>query len=182
MNSVTNGKSGAIQVQVMDAKKCFDKLWLQSCINALHEAGITNDYLNLLYIENKKAQIAVKINNKLSTRILVRDVVMQSSVWGSLKCTTTMDKVNKIAMQDKSLQYKSNVDPNIPIGVLGMVDDTLGPRLGVSKCGCNKEKRSSEFICRNTKTHSFKGQKCCTTCGKRKALCCTLSNLKSSQA
>ena len=40
------------------------KFTTQSCINALHEAGITNNYLNLLYIENKKAHIAVKINNK----------------------------------------------------------------------------------------------------------------------
>ena len=109
----------------MDAEKCFDKLWLQSCINSLYEAGITNDYLNLLYIENKNAQIAVKINNKLSSRISVKSVVMQGSVWGTLKCTTTMDKMNKIAMADKSLQYNYKGDSNIPIGVLGMVDDTL---------------------------------------------------------
>ena len=41
-------------------------------------------------------------------RINVKDVFMQGSVWGSLKG-----------------------DPNIAIGVLGMVDDTLG----VSECG-----------------------------------------------
>ena len=52
INSVTNGTSKPIQVQVMDAEKCFDKLWLQACINALYEAGINNDYLNLLYIKN----------------------------------------------------------------------------------------------------------------------------------
>ena len=84
----------------------------------MQQAGITDDYLNLLYIENKKAHIAVKINNKLSARILVRNVVMQGSVWGTLKCTTTMDKLNKIALQDESLHYKYKGDPNIPIGVL----------------------------------------------------------------
>ena len=91
INSVKHGESGPIQVQVMDAEKCFDKLWLQSCINALYEAGITNDHLNMLYIENRNAQIAVKINDKLSSRISVQDVIMQGSVWGSLKCTNTMD-------------------------------------------------------------------------------------------
>ena len=115
----------------MDVIKCFDKLWLQACVNSLYEAGINNDLLNLLYIENKNAQIAVKINNKLSTRISVKYVVMQGSVWGSLKCTSTMDKLNQIAMSDKTLQYLYKGDQNIPIGVLGMVDDTLG----VSKCG-----------------------------------------------
>ena len=159
MNSVTNGKSGAIQVQVMDAEKCVDKLWLQSCINALHEAGINNDYLNLLYLENKKAQIAVKIDNKLSTRILLRDVVMQGSVWGTLKCTTTIDKLNKIAMQDESLQYKYKGDPTIPIGVLGMVDDTLG----VSKCG-------KDAIRKNAVLNSF-AETQRLTLSKEKVLC-----------
>ena len=51
-NSVSNGNSPPIQIQVMDAIKCFDKLWLQACINSLYEAGLTNDQLNLLYIEN----------------------------------------------------------------------------------------------------------------------------------
>ena len=102
-NSVICGKSAPIQVEVMDAIKCFDKLWLQACVNSLYEAGINNDLLNLLYIENKNAQIAVKINNKLSTIISVKDVVMQGSVWVSL--------------------YRG--DTNIPIGVLGMVDDIL---------------------------------------------------------
>ena len=80
INSVSSGSSAPIQVQVMDVEKCFDKLWLQACINALYEAGIDNDHLNLLYIENKQAQIAVKINNKISARICVKDVVMQGSV------------------------------------------------------------------------------------------------------
>ena len=58
-------------------------------------------------------------------------MVMQGSVWGSLKCPYTMEKLNQIAMSDKTLQYLYKGDQNIPIGVLGMVDDTLG----VSKCG-----------------------------------------------
>ena len=131
INSVENGRNEAIQVQVMDATKCFDKLWLQACINSFYEAGIDHDSLNLLYIENKNAQVAVKINNKLSARISVKDVVMQGSVWGSIKCTTTMDTMNQMAMSDKTLQYNYKGDPSIPIGILGMADDTLG----VTKCG-----------------------------------------------
>ena len=102
-NSVLNGNSQPIQVQVLDAEKCFDKLWLQSCINSIYEAGMDNDKLNLLYIENKNAQIANKVNNKLSMRISVKDVIMQGSVWSSLKCTTSMDSLNKTAMTDKNL-------------------------------------------------------------------------------
>ena len=50
----------------MDTEKCFAKLWLQACINALYDAGIDNDHLNLLYIENKNAKIAVKVNGMVS--------------------------------------------------------------------------------------------------------------------
>ena len=70
-NSVRNAHCEPIKVQVMDAVKCFDKLWLQACINSLYEAGIDNDYLNLLYIEHRNENIAVKIKNQLSTRISV---------------------------------------------------------------------------------------------------------------
>ena len=75
INSVSNGTCAPIQEQVADIEKCFDNLWLKSCINALYEAGITHDQLNLLHIENNTVNIAVKSNGKLSTRINVRNVV-----------------------------------------------------------------------------------------------------------
>ena len=149
-NSVSNGNSPPIQIQVMDAIKCFDKLWLQACINSLYEAGLTNDQLNLLYIENRNAQIAVKINNRLSGRINVKDVVMQGSIWGSLKCTSVMDTLNRTAITDPSLQYHYKGDPTIPVGVLGMVDDTLA----ISDCG-NKAIRKNAVINSFMETHKI---------------------------
>ena len=71
-----NGESPAIQVQIMVQKTFFDKLWLQACTNLLYEAGIPNDKLNWLYIENQRAKIAVKVNNQLTMRLSVKDVVM----------------------------------------------------------------------------------------------------------
>ena len=171
-HSVANANCEPIQVQVMDATKCFDKLWLQSCINSLYEAGVDNDYLNLLYMENRNANIAVKINNQLSTRISVKDVVMQGSVWGSLKCTTSMDTMNKTAISDKTLQYLYRGDPNIPVGVLGMIDDTLA----ITKCG-KEAIRKNAFINSFIETHRLtlskeksvvlhfgKENKCCLPC------------------
>ena len=105
-NSVINGESRPIQVQSMDIMKCFDKLWLEASINALYEAGLQYDILNLLYIENEKADIAVKVNNVLSKRFSVRNLVMQGSVWGGIKCTTLMDKLSKIMKNSDTLMYK----------------------------------------------------------------------------
>ena len=76
MNSVVNGKEMPIQIQIGDVEKCFDKLWLQNTTNALFEAGLKSDMLNLLYLENRNARIAVKVNNHLTERISVKDVEM----------------------------------------------------------------------------------------------------------
>jgi hypothetical protein len=56
---------------------------------------------------------------------------MQGSVWSSLKCTTMMDSLNKLVMSNQHLQYYYKKDTSIPIGVRGMVDDTIG----ISECG-----------------------------------------------
>ena len=123
----------------MDINTCFDKLWLQACINLVCEAVITNEKLNLFYIANKNAQIANKVNNKLSTRINVQAVIMQGSTWGSLKCTTTLDTGNKLTLEDETLHYNYKGDKNIPIELLGMVDDTLA----VTQCGNASVKRNA---------------------------------------
>ena len=102
---------------VTDVEKCFDKLWLQATINAMFEAGLTCDTLNLLYIENENAQIAIKVNGNLSKRVNIKDVVMQGSVWGGLKCPTTMDKLNNVLLQEEQFKYFYMQDTNIPIGV-----------------------------------------------------------------
>ena len=113
INSVTNGAEDPIQVQVVDVEKCFDKLWLQSTTNALYDAGMKSDLLNLLYIENEKANIAVKVNGQLTKRVIVKDVEIQGSVWGSLKCTTTLDQLNKTILKQDKLIYKYKGDENI---------------------------------------------------------------------
>ena len=143
-NSVIHGKQPPIQVEVMDVDTCFDKLWLQKTINALYEDGLTNNALNLLYEENRNAQVAIKVNNKITRRINIKDIIIQGSVFGSLKCTATMDKLNKLILQDKQVLYSYKNDPNIQIGVLGMVDDTLS----ISECG-------NRTIAKNAMINSF---------------------------
>ena len=131
INSVVNGKEDPIQIQVGDIDKCFDKLWLQKTTNGLFEAGIQNDKLNLLYNENRSTKVAIKVNNQITRRVTMRDLELQGSVWGSIKCTVSMDKINKIMLANDNLTYKYRGDSEIKLGVLGMIDDTLG----ISKCG-----------------------------------------------
>ena len=137
INSVINGGEAPIQVQVQDAVKCFDKLWLQATTNSLYEAGMTNSMLNLLYLENAKARVAVKVNNRLTKSITVTE--LQGSVWGSLKCTALMDTLNKIILPQSHMTYKYKGDQNIELGVLGMVDDNLA----IGDCGISSVQKNA---------------------------------------
>ena len=60
VNSLVNGREGPIQIQVGDVEKCFDKMWLQNTTNALFEAGLKSDVLNLLYIKKKMQNLQLK--------------------------------------------------------------------------------------------------------------------------
>ena len=57
---------------------------------------------------------------------------MQGTVFGSLICTSVMDKLAKIFYQNPELVYKYKNKVEVP--VLGMVDDVLC----VTKCSTNQ--------------------------------------------
>jgi hypothetical protein len=170
--SVINGNENAIQVQVLDVEKCFDKLWLQSTTNALYEAGMKNYLLNILFEDNVSAKIAIKMNGRLNERTIVKHVEMQGSVWGSLKCTTTMDKLNNIMLGHEDLKYRYRGDKNIEIGVLGMVDDTIS----ISECGTSSIKKEChiKYIHRDSKINTISRKKCCYECRKTYKMQATL--------
>ena len=67
---------------------------------------------------------------------------MQGTVFGSLICTTVMDKLAKIFDSDTTFLYKYNNEVKVPI--LGMVDDVLC----VARC-------SSEAVKCNATINSF---------------------------
>ena len=117
-----------VDIQVFDIEKCFDALWVEECINDIYEAGLDNDKLVLLYLENQNANIAVKTSSGKSTRVNIRNIIMQGTVWGSLLCTATMDKLGQLAYTNDNLAYKYKGVVKTPS--LGMVDDVLS----VQKC------------------------------------------------
>ena len=105
INSITKGNQEPVDIQLFDVEKCFDALWMEECINDIYEAGLNNDKLPLLFLGNQNAQVVVKTPNGLSPRVNIQDIVMQGSVWGSLFCTTTMDKLGQLAYENSELLY-----------------------------------------------------------------------------
>ena len=127
-NSIVNGNEDAVDVQIFDIEKCFDKLWVEECVNYLFTSGFKNDKLPLLFKENQNALIAVKTSTGISKRISIRNIIMQGTVWGSLCCTVSMEKLGKLIYKEEDLTYKYKGKIEIP--TLGMVDDILA----VQKC------------------------------------------------
>ena len=46
--------------QVIDTIKCFYNLWVKACMNNLYESGMPNIKPNLLYIESRNYDVAVR--------------------------------------------------------------------------------------------------------------------------
>ena len=72
-------------------------LWAQECFNDVYENGFSNDKLSLLYEENINAKVAVKVPSGITTRVNISNNIMQGTVWGSLFCTCTIDKLRQHA-------------------------------------------------------------------------------------
>ena len=104
LNSMKKEKDD-LDFQVYDIEKCFDALWLHEVINSLYEAGLQNDKLPLLFLENKNAQVAIKSNGNISKRVNIKNIIMQGSVWGSICCVVLMDKLGKLAYRNPDLLY-----------------------------------------------------------------------------
>ena len=141
-NSVKNGNEEACDIQVFDVEKCFDSLWVQECVNTLYEKGLTNDKLVLLYEETKNAKIAIKTPHGTTERRDIKNIIMQGTVFGSLICTSVMDKLAQMFYKDEDLVFKYKNTVEVP--VLGMVDDVLC----VTKC-------SSKTVISNATINTF---------------------------
>ena len=127
MNSIKSSEK-ALDFQVYDIEKCFDSLWLEEVINALYEAGLQNDKLPLLFMENSNARVAVKTQDRISKRIIIQNIIMQGSIFGSLSCVVLMDKLAKYIYDKPELLYMYKGMVGTP--PLQMVDDILG----IQKC------------------------------------------------
>ena len=129
LNESKEKNEDAYDICVYDVKKCHDSLWLHECINDLWEAGVQDDRLALLFLENTTAHIAIKTSSGTTEIITILNKIMQGTVWAGLMCTTTMDKQGKEVYADLGLVYKFRGKVQVP--PLEMVDDVIL----ASKCG-----------------------------------------------
>ena len=127
LNAITNASKlnpkEALDIVVYNVIKCFDSLWMSECINMLYEAGLQNDKLVLLHKSNEHANIVVKTSSGTTDRFPISNNVMQGTVWGGLMCTSTLDGLQKLLLQEEQLLY--NYCGAVSVPPLEMVDDVI---------------------------------------------------------
>ena len=69
------------------------------------------------------ANVAIKTSQGITSRVNIPNIVMQGGVFGSIMCTTSMDKLAKHVYSNKELLYMYKGVAAVP--PLLMVDDIL---------------------------------------------------------
>ena len=114
-----------LDIQIFDVSKCFDKLEFFNTANDLYRSGIQNDKFALIAKSNKICNVSVKLPwGKLSESITLKDIEMQGTVLAPLKCSLSIDRIGKEALENHHKHlYKYRNCVSIP--PLGMVDDII---------------------------------------------------------
>ena len=112
---------------VYDVEKCFEALWVQECINDMNDAGLKNYKLNILYILNQHAKISVKTLAGMKERKVMSYIIWQGTVWGSLFCTGTLDKLPIMQYENPDILFKYKGTVGVPS--LDIVDDIIDIQL-----------------------------------------------------
>ena len=101
-----------------DAIKCFDKLWLRSCILELYKAGVDKSDIFFIYNLNNTSQVKIRTQVGETDCFEIGETVKQGSILGpDIACLET-DAVNR----GGSKQIQS-YDSEINIGITVHVDD-----------------------------------------------------------
>ena len=61
-----------------------DAWWVQEFINYIYGARLSNNKLNTLIPRNQHAEVAIQLSSGTTERTIIKNSIMQGTVWGSL--------------------------------------------------------------------------------------------------
>ena len=132
INSVVQGNSECIDIQIYDLVQAFDSLWVEDCLNDVYDAldeDTKDDKVALLYDINKENKVAVNTAMGQTDRIEIERIVTQGGTWGSLLCSNHIDTLGRSCRSTGQHMY--TYKNKVKVLPLSMVDDLLG----VARCG-----------------------------------------------
>ena len=116
----------------------FDSINLKQAISGVYEAGLKDDNLSLVYEAHREIFMAVNTPYGLSERQTLKNIVLQCDTWGSLLASVQVDMIGqKCSESGYGYKYKDS----LPVGMLGLVDDTIG----VTEVGYKAQMMSAFF-------------------------------------
>ena len=101
----------------VDAKKCFDKLWLKDCLIEMYNLGYSPGTIRSLYEINKTSNIVVDTPVGKTSSITVEEVVKQGTTFGPIMCCASTSRVNEI---QEAVKYQYG---KVEIGMPVLMDD-----------------------------------------------------------
>jgi hypothetical protein len=87
---------------VYDIEKAFDALWLEDCLNDMHDTlpkEQHDDKLALVYESNQNNMVAVKTAVGLTDRVNIEKIVTQGGTFGPIECANSIDKIGQKMFQ-----------------------------------------------------------------------------------
>ena len=112
-----------IVLQIYDYAQMFDSINLEEAISDIYEYGLNDDNLSLILKANQSIFMAVKTAGGLTDREMIQNSVLQGDTFGSLLASIQVDTIAK-EVEKAGIGY--NYKEELPINILGLVDDMIG--------------------------------------------------------
>ena len=88
-------KMKPVQLQFYDYSQMFDSINLEEAISDIFDAGVDDDNLVMVYKANSEVDMAVKTPYGLTSRKIVKNIVLQGDTWGSILTSVQVDMIGK---------------------------------------------------------------------------------------
>ena len=112
-----------VLLQIYDYAQMFDSINLEQAISDIYEAGLKDENLSLVYKANKEIFMSVNTPNGLTDRQTLENIVLQGDTFGSILASVQVDTIGQECSESG---YGYNYMDNLPVGMLGLVDDLIG--------------------------------------------------------
>ena len=151
-----------VVLQIYDYAQMFDSMNLELAISDIYGAGFNDENLKILYEANKSIYMAINTPDGLTDRRKISNTVLQGETFGSLLASVQVDT---IAKECSKTDYEYKYQNILPVGMLGLVDDTVC----IAEAGYKSHMMNAFFNVRTAeKTLQFWAKKCKTMIvGKR---------------
>ena len=126
---VSSKNKKPIVLQIYDYSQMFDSINLKQAIIDIHEAGLKDDNLSLLYNANREIFMAVNTPSGLTERQRISDTVLQGDTFGSLLASVMVDSIGQ---ECRASGYGYSYMNKLSVGILGLVDDIIGVTEGTN--------------------------------------------------